>query len=147
MTSYSAAASRLHLTNSLNYQFPFHSWTLLCKRLHLVTLDIFRRGSEKVFTRYPHFISGCFRSKNRTQDLVSARFLHRWVLARVPRFLLMCLFKLPYEVQCYTMLPNIYRSRSSLLDVSSRTIFWTAKNLIVSPHHRYKTILVVSDNF
>ena len=42
------------------------------------------------------------------------------------------------------VLPHNYRSRSSLLDVSSLTILWTAKTLIVSPRHQYKTILAVT---
>ena len=36
-SSYSAAASRLLLPSRLSYQSPLHSWTLLCRRLHLVT--------------------------------------------------------------------------------------------------------------
>ena len=66
-------------------------------------------------------------------------FLRRWVLAQLPRFLLTCLFRLLYAVLYYTILPHNYRSRSSLLDVSSRTIL-----LIVSARHRHKAILVVS---
>ena len=50
----------------------------------------------------------------------------------------MCLFRLLYAVMCYTMLPHNYRSRSSLLDVSTRTIPWTAKTSFVSPRHQYK---------
>ena len=76
--------------------------------------------------------------------LCLSTFLHRWVLAQLPRFLLICLFRLPYAVRCYTMLPYNYRSRSSLLAVSSRTILWTAKTLFVSPRHQYKMILVVA---
>ena len=34
--------------------------------------------------------------------------------------------------------PHNYRSRSSLLDVSTRTILWTAKTSFVSPRHQYK---------
>ena len=64
--------------------------------------------------------------------------LHRWVLAQLPRFLLIFLFRLPYAVLCYTMLPYSYRSRSSLLAVFSRTILWTAKTLFVSLRHQYK---------
>ena len=52
-------------------------------------------------------------------------FLRRWVLAQLPRFLLTCLFRLLHAVLCYTILPHNYRSRSSLLDVSSRTILLT----------------------
>ena len=36
------------------------------------------------------------------------------------------------------MSPHNYRSRSSLLDVSTRTIPWTAKTSFVSPRHQYK---------
>ena len=43
-----------------------------------------------------------------------------------------------FSVLCYTMLPHNYRSRSSLLDVSTRTIPWTAKISFVSPRHQYK---------
>ena len=75
------------------------------------------------------------------QSLCLSTFLHRWVFAQLPRFLLMCLFRLPYAVRCNTTLPHNYCARSSLLDVSSRTILWTAITLIVSPRHQYKTIL------
>ena len=66
-------------------------------------------------------------------------FLRRWVLAQLPRFLLTCLFMLLCAVLYCTILPHNYRSRSSFLDVSSRTIL-----LIVSARHRHKAILVVS---
>ena len=65
-------------------------------------------------------------------------FLRRWVLTQLPRFLLTCLFRLLYAVLYYTILPHNNRSRSSLLDVSSRTIL-----LIVRDRHRHKAILVV----
>ena len=70
--------------------------------------------------------------------------LHRWALAELPRFLLMCLFRLPYAVRCYTTWLFSYRSRSSLLAASSRTILWTAKTLFDSPRHQLKTILAVT---
>ena len=38
--------------------------------------------------------------------------LRRWVLAQLPRFLLICLCRLLYAVRCYMMLPHNYRSRS-----------------------------------
>ena len=66
-------------------------------------------------------------------------FLRRWVLAKLPRFLLTRLSRLQYAVLYHTILPHNYRSRSSLLDVSSRTIL-----LIVSARHRYEMILAVS---
>ena len=34
-------------------------------------------------------------------------FLRRWVLAQLPRFLLMCLFRLLYAVLCYTIFPQL----------------------------------------
>ena len=45
-------------------------------------------------------------------------------LAQLFRFLLTCLFRLLYAVLYYTILPQNYRSRSSLLDVSSRMILF-----------------------
>ena len=60
-------------------------------------------------------------------------------LAQLPRFLLTCLFRLIYAVLYYTILSHNYRSRSSLLDVSSRMIL-----LIVRARHRHKALLVVS---
>ena len=50
----------------------------------------------------------------------------------------MCLFRLPNAAMFYTMLPHNYRSRSSLLDVSTRTIPCTTKTSFVSPRHQYK---------
>ena len=70
--------------------------------------------------------------------LCLSTFLHRWVLAQLPRFLLMCLFRLLYAVLCYTMFPHNYRSRSSLSVVSSLTVLLTVK-----ARHRHKAILVV----
>ena len=67
------------------------------------------------------------------------KFLRRWVLAQLPRFLLTWLFRLLYAVLYYTILPHNYRPRSSLLDVSFRTIL-----LIVRARYRHKAILVVS---
>ena len=65
-------------------------------------------------------------------------FLRRWVLAQLPRFLSTWLSRLLFAVLYHTILPHNYRSRSSLLDVSSLTIL-----LIVRARHRYKAILVV----
>ena len=42
----------------------------------------------------------------------------------------MCLFRLLNAVMCYTMLPHNYRSQSSLLDVSTRTIPWDCQNFV-----------------
>ena len=65
-------------------------------------------------------------------------FLRRWVLAQLPRFLLTRRSRLLYAVLYHTILPHNYRSRSSLLDVSSLTILLT-----VRARHRHKAILVV----
>ena len=64
--------------------------------------------------------------------------LRRLVLAQLPRFLSTCLGRLLYAVRCYMMLPHNYRSRSSLLDVFTRTVLWTAKTLFVSLRHQCK---------
>ena len=51
-------------------------------------------------------------------------FLRRWVLAQLPRFLSTRLSRLLHAVLYHTILPHNYRSRSSLLDVSSLTILF-----------------------
>ena len=58
--------------------------------------------------------------------------LRRWVLAQLPRFLLICLCRLLYAVRCYMMLPHNHRSQSSSSAVFTRTVLWTAKTLFVS---------------
>ena len=151
-SSYSAAASRLLLPSRLSYQSPFHSWTPLCRRLHPV-MPLRMRPHRRLISLSPRYLLTwqcrclstvstphlwtlpCRRSHT---VLCLSTLLHRWVLAQLPRFLLTCLFRLLYAVLCYTMLPHNYRSRSSLLDVSSRTVLWTAKTLIVSARHQYK---------
>ena len=126
--------------------------TLLCRQPHLVT-SLRMCPRRRLISRSPRYLLTwqcrrfstvpaphpwmlpCRRSHT---VLCFSTFLHRWVLAQLPRFLLTCLSRLPYAVRCYTMLPYNYRSRSSLLAVSSRTILWTAKTLFVSPRHQYK---------
>ena len=125
---------------------------LLCRRLHLVTS--FRMCPRRLLiNRSSRYLSmwQCRRlptvsishlwmlpCRRPHKVLCLSTSLHRWVLAQLPRFLLMCLFRLPYAARCYTMLPHNYRSRSSSLAVFSRTILWTAKTLFVSPRHQYK---------
>ena len=115
---------------------PYHSWTLLCRRLHIV-MPLRMCPRRRLISRSPRYLSTwqCRRlptvstphlwmlpcRRSHTVPCLST-FLHRWVLAQLPRFLLMCLFRLLYAVRCYTMLQRNYRSRSSLLDVSSRKI-------------------------
>ena len=148
-SSHRVAASRLLLPSCLSHQSPSHSWTLLCRRLHPVTplrmcprrrlisrslryfLTLQCRRLSTVFT--PHLWTlPCRRSHT---VLFLRTFLRRWVLAQLPRFLSTRLSRLLYAALYYTILPHNYRSRSSLLDVSSRTILWTAKALFVSAHH------------
>ena len=63
-------------------------------------------------------------------------FLRRWVLAQLPRFLLIRQCRLLFAVWCSMMLPHNYRSRSSSLAVFTRTVLWTAKTLFVSLRHQ-----------
>ena len=148
LSSYSAAASRLLLPSSLSYQCSSHHWMLLCRRPHLVSsfrlcprrrlnnpfprylLTWQCRRPPTVFAPHPRMLP-----RRRSHTVLFLRmFLRRWVLVLLPRSLLMCSCRLLYAVLCYTM----YRSRSSLLDVSTRTIPWTAKTSFVSPRHQYK---------
>ena len=125
---------------------------LLCRRLHLVTP--FRMCPRRLLiNRSPRYFSmwQCRRlptvstshlwmlpCRRPHKVLCLSTSLHRWVLAQLPRFLLIFLFRLPHAVRCYMMLPYNYRSLSSLLAVFSRTILWTAKTLFVSPRHQCK---------
>ena len=115
---------------------------LLCRRLHLV-MPLRMCPCRRLISQSPRYLLTwqcrrlptvstphlwmlpCRRSHT---VLCLSTFLNRWVLAQLPRFLLICLFRLPYAVRCYTMLPYNYRSRSSLLDVSSRTILMDRQN-------------------
>ena len=116
-SSYSAAASRLLLPSRLSYRSPFHSWTLLCRRLHLVTPHRMC-PHRRLINRSPRYFSmwQCRRLPTvstphlwtlpcrRSHTVLFLRlFLRKWVLALLPRSLLMCLFRLQYAVMCYTM--------------------------------------------
>ena len=135
------------LLRSLSYQSPFHSWTPLCRRLHPV-MPLRMRPRRRLISLSPRYLLTwqcrrlstvstphlwmllCRRSHT---VLFLRRFLRRWVLAQLPRFLLTCLFRLPHAVLCYTILPHNYRSRSSLLDVSSRTILLNVSAPDIAP--------------
>ena len=125
---------------------------MLCRRLHLVT-SLRMCPRRRLISRSPRYLLTlqCRRFSTvsvphpwmlpcrRSHTVLCLRtFLHRWVLAQLPRFLLICLFRLPYAVWCYTMLPHNYRSRSSSLAVSTRTIPCTAETLFVSSRHQCK---------
>ena len=152
LSSYSAAASRLFLTSRLSYQFPFHPWTLLCRRFHHVTpfrmcprRRLIRRSPRYLLTWQYKRLSTASSSYlwmplcRRSHTVLPLRtYLRRWVLVQPPRYLLTRLCRHLYAVLYYTILPHNYRSRSSLLDVSSRMI-----PLIVRARHRHKAILVV----
>ena len=151
LSSYSAAESRLLLPSRLSHQCPSHFRMLLCRRLHLVT-SLRRCPRRRLINRtrfrvmwqcrrlptvpisYPWMLP---RRRPHPVPCLSMS-LRRWVLAQLPRILLICLCRLLYAVRCYMMLPYKYRSRSSLLAVFSRMILWTAKTLFVSPRHQCK---------
>ena len=140
LSSYSAAESQLLLPSRLNHQCPSHFRMLLCRRLHLVTsprrcprrrlinrtrfrvMWQFRRLST-VPIPYPWMLP-CRRPHPVPCLSMSLR---RWVLAQLPRFLLICLCRLLYAVRCYMMLPHNYRSRSSSLAVFTRTVLGPPK--------------------
>ena len=147
LSSYNTAASRLLRPSRLSYQSPFHSWTSLCRPLH-PEMPLRMLPRRLLISRSPcyllmwqcrrlptvsisHLWMLPYRRPHKVLRLSTS--LHRLVLAQLPRFLLIFLFRLPHAVWCYTMLPYNYRSRSSLLAVFSRTILWTAKTLFVSP--------------
>ena len=117
---------RMCLRRRLISQSPRYLLTWQCRRLstastsHLWTLPC-RRSHTVLFLR---------------------TYLRRWVLVQPPRYLLTWLFRHLYAVLYHTILPHNYRSRSSLLDVSSRTIL-----LIVRARHRHKATFVVSHRF
>ena len=125
------------------HQSPFHSWTLLCRRLNLVT-SLRMCPRRRLISRSPRYLVmwQCrplphgvhISSLDAAVQTIPHSTLSQNASTQTGRL----------AVRCYTMLPHNYRSRSSLLDVSSRTILWTAKTLIVSPCHQYKTILVVT---
>ena len=135
-----------------HYQSPFHSWTLLCRRLHPV-MHLRMCPRRRLISLSPRSLLTwqCRRLSTvstshlwmlpcrRSHTVLFLRtFLRRWVLAQPPRFLLTRLSRLLYAVLYHTILPHNYRSRSSLLDVSSLTILLT-----VRARHRHKAILVV----
>ena len=151
LSSYSAAESRLLLPSRLSHQCPSHFWMLLCRRLHLVMSP--RRCPRRRLINRTRFrvMWQCRRlptvpisyhwmlPRRRPHPLPCLSMsLRRWVLAQLPRFLLICLCRLLYAVRCYMMLPHNYRSRSSSLAASTRTILWTAETLFVSPRHQCK---------
>ena len=132
---------------------PISLLDALCRRLHPV-MPLRMRPRRRLISLSPRYLLTwqCRRLSTvstphlwmllcrRSHTVLFLRtFLRRWVLAQLPRFLLTCLFRLPHAALCYTMFPNNYRSRSSLLDVSSRKIL-----LIVSSRHQHKVTLVVS---
>ena len=149
LSSYNAAESQLLLPKRLNHQFPSHFRMPLCRRLHLVT-SLTRCPRRRLFNRTRFRVMWPFRRLSMVPIpypwMLLRRRLHpvpclsmslrRWVLAQLPRFLLIRLCRLLYAVWCYMMLPHNYRSRSSSLAAFTRTVLWTAKTLFVSPRHQ-----------
>ena len=68
--------------------------------------------------------------------------LRRWVLAQLPRFLLIRLCRLLYAVWCNMMLLHNLSSRSSSLAAFIRTVLWTAKTMFVSLRHQCRIHMV-----
>ena len=128
------------LPSRLNHQFPSHFRMPLCRRLHLVT-SLTRCPRRRLFNRTRFRVMWPFRRLSMVPIPYPWRLLRRrphpvpclsmslcrWVLAQLPRFLLIRLCRLLYAVWCYMMLPRNYRSRSSSLAAFTRTVLWTAK--------------------
>ena len=149
LNSYNAAESQLLLPSRLDHQFPSHFRMSLCRRLHLVT-SLTRCPRRRLFNRTRFRVMWPFRRlsmvpipypwmllRRRPHPVPCLSMsLRRWVLAQLPRFLLIRLCRLLYAVWCNMMLPHNYRSRSSSLAVFTRTVLWTAKTLFVSLRHQ-----------
>ena len=113
---------RMCLRRRLISQSPRHLLTWQCRRLCTMST--------------PHlWMLLCRRSHT---VLLLRTYLRRGVLVQPPRSLLTRLCRHLYAVPYHTIPLHNYRSRSSLLTVSFRTIF-----LIVRARHRHKAILVV----
>ena len=149
LNSYNAAEPQLLFPSRLDHQLPFHFGMSLCKRLHLV-MSLTRCPRRRLFNRTCFRVMWPFRRlsmvlipypwmllRRRPHPVLCLSMsLRRWVLAQIPRFLLIRLCRLLYAVWCNTMLPHNYRSRSSSLAVFTRTVLWTAKTLFFSLRHQ-----------
>ena len=102
LSSYSAATSELLLFSRLSYQSPFHSWILLCRRLHPL-MPLRMRPRRRLISLSPRYLLTwqCRRLSTvstphlwmllcrRSHTVLFLRtFLRRWVPAKLPRFLL-----------------------------------------------------------
>ena len=124
LNSYNAAESQLLFPSCLDHQFPSHFRMLLCRRLHLVT-SLTRCPRRRLFNRTCSRVMWPFRRffmvlipypwmllRRRPHPVACLSMsLRRWVLAQLPRFLLIRLCRLLYAVWCNMMLPHNYRSR------------------------------------
>ena len=131
------------------HQFPSHFGMPLCRRLHLVT-SLTRCPRRRLVNRTRFRVMWQFRRlsmvpipypwmllRRRPHPVPCLSMsLRRWVLAQLPRFLLIRLCRLLYAVWCNMMLSDNYRSRSSSLAAFTRTALWTAKTLFVSLRHQ-----------
>ena len=147
---YSASESQLLLTSRLNHRFPTHFWRLLCRRLHLVTslrmclrrrlinrtrfraMWPFRRLSMvplpyhwMLLRRRPH------------PALYLSMSLRRWVLAQLPRFLLIRLCRLLHIVLYYLTRSHNSTSLSSSLAGFTQINLLIVGILFVSHRHQY----------
>ena len=135
-----------------SYQSPFHSWTLLSRRLHPVIplrmclrRRLISQSPRNLLTwqcrrlptvSTPHL--GMLPCRRSHTVLLPRTYLRRWVLVQPPRYLLTRPCRHLYAVLYHTILPHKYRSRSSLSVVSSLTVLLTVK-----ARHRHNAILVV----
>ena len=150
LSFYSAAESQLLLPSRLNHQCPSHFWRLLCRRLHLVTslrmclrrrlinrtrfrvMWQFRRLST-VPISYPWMLP-CRRPHPALRPSMPLR---RWVLAQLPRFLLIRLCRFLHIVLRNLTLPHNSTSLSSSLAGFTQTDLLIVGILFVSPRHQY----------
>ena len=108
---YSASESQLLLLNRLNHLFPTLIWRLLCRRLHLATsLRMCLRRRLIIQTRFramwpfrrlslvPLPYHWMLLRRRSHPALCLSMSLRRWVLAQLPRFLLMRLCRILHIV-------------------------------------------------
>ena len=147
---YSASESQLLLLNRLNHLFPTLFWRLLCRRIHLVTsLKMCLRRRLIIQTRFramwpfrrlslvPLPYHWMLLRRRSHPALCLSMSLHRWVLAQLPRFLVMRLCRLLHIVLYLLTRPHNSTSLSSSLAGFTQTYLLIVGILSVSPRHQY----------
>ena len=127
LNSYKAAESQSLFLSRLDHQTPFQFGMSLCKRLHLV-MSLTRCPRRRLFNRTCFRVMWPFRRlsmgltpypwtllRRRPHPVPCLSMsLRRWVLAQLPRFLLIRLCRLQYAVWCNRMLPHNYHTHGVL---------------------------------